>query len=758
MYAIPILALTALLQFVAAYLAWRLVRITEGSIVWITFPIVMMLMALRPVMVLVQVSSGISGTDIIPFTQIIALIVSFLLVAGLIWIGPLFITTIHADQILREQEERFRLLSEAAFEGIAITENGRFIDVTDQFASLFRYERGEFIGKQVAEVIAPEARENAIEKIRAGYDRPYDSVCMRKDGTRFQVEVCGKDYSHKNRALRVTAIRDISQRKRAEDEINRLKKFNENIILNMFEGILVEDQNGYFTLVNPSAAALLGYERDEIEGQLWTITIPEDQYPIVEAADRRRAAGHSDRYELEILHRDGHRIPVQVSGSPLLENGDFMGTMAVFMDLSARRQQESERDAIVTVSTALRAAVDRQRMMTILLDQMESLLDASGAAIALRDSASGETVIASAGSSWTEWMGERLPDGVGVSGRVIESGEPYTSEDIHTDPLFARPELLGEIRALICVPLIAHEETLGAILIGREHPFNDDEIRIMTAIADMAASAIRRATLMETLEIHVRERTRELEEANEQLKELDRLKSSFVSNVSHELRTPITNVILYLALLQHPETTSKRDVYMGVLQNEAKRLSTLIEDLLTLSRLDGEVEAERKELHVMDALITEVVDSQQVRAETKNIDLQHELNPEVPAVVVSHDQIIRVITNLMSNALSYTQPGGNVLISSERVKIQEGQLLAVTVLNNGPVIPPEDRAHLFERFFRGKTGLDSGEPGTGLGLAICKEIMEQHGGWIDVESALEPGTSFTIFLPLHEQITIPPAD
>jgi two-component system phosphate regulon sensor histidine kinase PhoR len=269
----------------------------------------------------------------------------------------------------------------------------------------------------------------------------------------------------------------------------------------------------------------------------------------------------------------------------------------------------------------------------------------------------------------------------------------------------------------------------------------------MTAIADMAANAIRRATLMETLEVRVRSRTRELEEANEQLKELDRLKSSFVSNVSHELRTPITNVMLYLSLLQNPRKANKRDVYLGVLQNEAERLSTLIEDLLTLSRLDGDVESERKELHVMDALIAEVIDSQRARAEAKNILLQHELNPEVPAVMVNREQMIQVITNIMGNALSYTPLGGEVLLSSEYLNARKERHIALRVYNNGPVIPPEDQAHLFERFYRGKTGRDSGEPGTGLGLAICKEIVEQHCGWIDVESDPELGTSFTIFLP-----------
>ena len=751
MYIIPILAISVLLQLLATYLALRLIRLAGGRKAWGTAAIGMALMALRRVLVLYQISSGTLGANIDPVGELIALVVSLLLIFALAVLGPLLITATRANRTFREQEERFRLLTEAAFEGIAITEEGCFIEVTDQFSSLFGYPRRELIGNQVTEVVAPEAREDVLDKIRSGYDRPYESVCMKRDGTRFQVEVCGKSYSHRDRDLRVTAIRDISQRKQAEEEINRLKEVNENIILNMFEGILVEDKDGYFTLVNPSAAALLGYKREEIEGQHWTITIPEDQYPIVEAADQRRAAGNSDRYELEILHRNGHRLPVQVSGSPLFENGDFMGTMAVFMDLTSRRRQESEQDAIITVSTALRTAVDREKMMAILLDQMENLLNAEGAAIALHEPESGETVIASACSAWSEWWGERIPAGVGVSGKVIESGELYSSEDILSDPLFARPELLGEIRALICVPLIAHKETLGALLLGREHPFAESEIRIMTAIADMAANAIRRATLMETLEVRVRERTRELEEANDQLKELDRLKTSFVSNVSHELRTPITNVILYLDLLQNPLKASKRDVYMGVLQNEAERLSTLIEDLLTLSRLDVEVESERKELHVMDALITEVIDSQQARAEAKNILLQHELNPEIPAIVVNREHMIQVITNLMSNALSYTPPGGHVLLSSERVNTQKEPHIAMRVFNNGPVIPPEDRVHLFERFYRGKTGRDSGEPGTGLGLAICKEIVERHRGWIEVESDVESGTSFTIFLPLHEQ-------
>jgi PAS domain S-box-containing protein len=197
MYIILILALSALLQLLAAYLALRLIRITGGIKAWVAIAIGMVLMALRQVLVLYQIASGTQGVTGVPIGEVIALVASLVLVLALVWIGPLFINATRADQTFREQEERFRLLTEAAFEGIAITEGGHFIEVTEQFSDLFGYQRRELIGKEVTEVIAPEALEEALEKIRSGYDRPYDSVCIKRDGTRFQVEVCGKRNSMK---------------------------------------------------------------------------------------------------------------------------------------------------------------------------------------------------------------------------------------------------------------------------------------------------------------------------------------------------------------------------------------------------------------------------------------------------------------------------------------------------------------------------------------------------------------------------------
>jgi len=116
----------------------------------------------------------------------------------------------------------------------------------------------------------------------------------------------------------------------------RMKEFNEGLVQSMAEGIAVTDAEGHITLVNPAAATLLGYAPEDLVGQHWTAIIPSDHHPIVEAANERRLRGESDKYELELMHKDGRRIPVLVSGSPRFDAdaGRFAGTMDVFTDIT----------------------------------------------------------------------------------------------------------------------------------------------------------------------------------------------------------------------------------------------------------------------------------------------------------------------------------------------------------------------------------------------------------------------------------------
>ena len=139
------------------------------------------------------------------------------------------------EEELHESETKFRRLTETAFGGIAVSEKGRFIDVSDQFAVLFGYRQNELIGMHAADLIASEVRGETVEKILSGYDKPYESLCLRKDGSTFPVEVCGKNYYSQGRELRVTAIRDITQRKIAEEEAKKLDRELEQKVLELTE-------------------------------------------------------------------------------------------------------------------------------------------------------------------------------------------------------------------------------------------------------------------------------------------------------------------------------------------------------------------------------------------------------------------------------------------------------------------------------------------------------------------------------------------
>lgn len=276
------------------------------------------------------------------------------------------------------------------------------------------------------------------------------------------------------------------------------------------------------------------------------------------------------------------------------------------------------------------------------------------------------------------------------------------------------------------------------------HQISDDTARIYIVMTDITARKERESDL----EKRVQKRTKELAEANKQLQELDKLKSIFVSNVSHELRTPITNIQLYLGLLDQTQDKEKATRFMHILTTESKRLGNLIEDLLTLSRLESKDGYFPKEPFVLDAIIAQIILNYAAKAATAHIRIQHEPNSKVPPVPVAKERMIQVFNNLISNAIAYTPPYNAVSIYSKVEENENGRFVIITINNDGSSISKQDLPHIFERFYRGQDAHYSDEHGTGLGLAICKEIIEYHQGTIDVESTPDTGTSFFIKLPI----------
>lgn len=245
------------------------------------------------------------------------------------------------------------------------------------------------------------------------------------------------------------------------------------------------------------------------------------------------------------------------------------------------------------------------------------------------------------------------------------------------------------------------------------------------------------------LEEKVRAATRDLEDANLKLQELDRLKSDFVSHVSHELRTPLTAIrgaVDYL-LRQNGGAAD----FLEIIKKNTERLIRLVTDLLDLSRIEaGKMELQLDSLH-LSFLVEEVAAFVGNTAHSRGVEIRIGI-PESLWVIADEDRIKQVFINLLSNAMKFSPPGGTVEVFAEEGE----QEVRVGVRDRGPGIAPEDRDKIFGRFQQ--VGRPPGGPsGAGLGLAIAKGIVEAHGGRISVESGESAGSTFYFTLPRRNE-------
>jgi PAS domain S-box-containing protein len=231
------------------------------------------------------------------------------------------------------------------------------------------------------------------------------------------------------------------------------------------------------------------------------------------------------------------------------------------------------------------------------------------------------------------------------------------------------------------------------------------------------------------------------------LRELDRMKTTFVSNVSHELRTPLANVKLYLHLLKQG-IESRRPHYMATLQREMDRVQALIEDLLTISRLDQNRSVPTMETVDVNELVGTLVEDRRYLAQERGLSLEYIPSEHHITADADPKMLMQALGNLLANAMNYTPQGGKIWVTTAF----EASGIAISVRDTGLGISPEDQARLFDRFYRGEAARITGSAGTGLGMSIVQEIMNKHGGHISFESVLGQGSTFRLHLPLKRQM------
>ncbi|MFH1185681.1 MAG: GAF domain-containing sensor histidine kinase [Chloroflexota bacterium] len=318
--------------------------------------------------------------------------------------------------------------------------------------------------------------------------------------------------------------------------------------------------------------------------------------------------------------------------------------------------------------------------------------------------------------------GKVLPLDGSFAGWIVLNRKSVRIADVREDPRFfdnvdrvtGRPT-----KSLLGVPLITKNKVVGVLeaLNKQKGNFTEGDESIFSVLGAQAAVAIENARLFQ--------------------------QSDLISEFVHELRTPLASLSTATYLLLQPEMArEQREQIINNIHTETLRLNSMTASFLDLARLEsGRVQFRRSAFNVADLLI-ECRDIMSSKAQEEQVEVRIEGTDGLPPWEVDRDKLKQVVLNLLSNAIKYNRPGGSVVLSA----LAQESSSCISVQDTGAGIPEEDIPHLFEKFYRVHE-MEGRVSGTGLGLSICKEIVQGHGGRMEVMSKLGEGTTFSVFLP-----------
>jgi len=240
------------------------------------------------------------------------------------------------------------------------------------------------------------------------------------------------------------------------------------------------------------------------------------------------------------------------------------------------------------------------------------------------------------------------------------------------------------------------------------------------------------------------------------LRHVEEMRADFVANASHELRTPLAALSAFIETLQGTarDDAKARERFLAIMQEQARRMARLIDDLLSLSRIEQNAHRRPDTPADLVPIVHQVVDGLETLARDRGVTVRIDAESSLP-VLGEHDELVRVFENLVENAFKYGAPGKRVEISVRRGLSSEGAAEAqIAVRDHGPGIAPEHVPRLTERFYRVDVTESRAQGGTGLGLALVKHILNRHRGRLSIESVLGRGATFTVHLPT---VTVPAA-
>jgi two-component system, sensor histidine kinase and response regulator len=640
-----------------------------------------------------------------------------------------------AQEALRESEARFRAITETASDAIVtMDESSRILFANPATTAIFGYAEDELVGRPFSMLLPAQAQGTAMTDVASYLHRAADGglgttelTGLHKDGGELCLEIACAESTEQQRRAYTCIIRDISERKRAEEERAELVAREQEaravsdasaVIRRVVDAsplsIVTLDPEGRVVSWNAAAAKTFGWAESDVVGR--PVPFEAGDGPSESDGLRERALHGETVTNLEISRRtrDGMTLDLSLSTAPIHDaSGAVDGIMFVYADITERKLAEKE--------------------LHVQRDFALQVMNTMGQGLATTD-ADGRFEYVN--PAYAEMLGYEPEELIG------KSQNDFTVADDHT----IVEEALGEQREGKGSTYETHMSTSQS----------DDLFVLHTLVPRWRDHAVNGAIVVAT-DLTERKQTEEvLAQARDQALEASRLKSQFLATVSHEIRTPMNAIMGMTELLLETSLDEEQKEFVGVVDSSAQALLTIINDILDLSK----IEADKLVLDNVDFEPLQVVEGAAellaTKAREKELSLVTFVDPAIPSWLRGDAGRLRqILLNLIGNALKFTEHGEVVIQVSLEAATDAVATVRFAVTDTGIGLPAAAQKRLFQPFVQADGSTTRKYGGTGLGLAICKRLTELMGGTIGAQSSEGRGSTFWFHACFERASTAP---
>jgi len=654
----------------------------------------------------------------------------------------------------KKSEERYKLLVEQSLDGIyRSTPDGRFITVNKAFVKMLGYRtKKELMSVNITRDIYWSEKERHTVLSQLSQKAHPESIVFRlkkKNGQALWVENHGHAVYNDDGMIRYYEgiVRDISDRKQAEDALKEQKEYFESLFKTAPNPIVLLDMKSHVVNVNPAFEKLFGYTLKEIKGEkIEKFIVPDDGREEAKTIFSRVSRGKNVFCEVLRKRKDGSLVDVEISGTTISNRGRKIGYYINYRDNSERKRTEEE-----LKSLNFELVSSKQQLSAAFQQLIASNTQLIANEKALRQS-----------EELFRLISENAADLIALVDR--KGNYLYNSPSFQTLLGYSPRELLGTW----CFNYV-HEDNQGEVVEAFQKSLRSKsghviEFRIKDKngnwrVVETSSNVICGATgeaeklVMVSHDITKRKQTEnELQKAKESSESANLAKSEFLANMSHEIRTPLNGIIGYSDLLLDENLSEAQYEFAKVIQSSANYLLDIINEILDLSKIESQgIELDERPF-VLKEILNGKIHVIQPRIAEKAIDLSLHISAEVPKILIGDPiRVGQIVLNLLANAAKFTDEGSITLSvkRSEKSHATEDLFpLEICVSDTGIGIANEKLEYIFQSFSQVDGSSSRRYEGTGLGLAITERLVTFMGGKVDVQSSLGEGSTFVIMLPL----------